>query len=480
VDAIAASFGRPDRVSFYPHVLYISTKSEGVSHGACIKAVQSTFYRTRKEAVDSKRNEPAYLVQVPISERKIEEGIWICASGGLARTWLLRLALRVLTEQKDQCVARCVLFLHMPAGGGLVRSGRSTSYTGELFWRNAIDLLNRYSSRAESGELMTIVDESESDPANIHLELTVESKNSMSESHEPVRTALTFPANNPATIRRYTRTVPGKARKGSIPMDLGILTVTGDEIVAIREFLGARQGYQERQGHIHNRAFYEGTLSSATSSLKRVVVTRTLSQGNRSISAAYRALIDEYSPRIVVLLGIAGGIHKDLKLCDVVIADSVHYYDRRAETADGSCRRIESFTPRSSIRALANRVFDELGDLPRLAASNNSFEDEFSVFFGPIGCGEAVIKYREAEERIWLQRVNDKMLALETEAAGASQQFEEDELRSDVKTQGLLIIRGISDHADHAKDDRWRKPAVHNAMKCLELIASLCSPVRND
>jgi adenosylhomocysteine nucleosidase len=125
------------------------------------------------------------------------------------------------------------------------------------------------------------------------------------------------------------------------------------------------------------------------------------------------------------------------------------------------------------VRTVIAKLFDHFGDLPKIPASTGAFDDTFRAVFGPIGCGEAVVKYREAEERKWLQSVHDKVLVVETEAAGASQQFDEDELRRDVQTRGLIVIRGVSDHADQEKDDAWRIPAVLNAMRCLEAITSL-------
>lgn len=476
VDAVAASFGRPDQVSFYPHVLYISLISNGISRGKHIRSAQSIFYEIRKKAATMHQGQPAYLAYVPNSEREISDGLWICASGNLARTWLIRLALEIMRVQNDGCSVKCILFLHLPPGGGLVRACRSTAYTGELFWKNAKKLLASLGTDDRTGVVTTLVDDSKGDAAGVHHELMLESKNSFVEASEPVKTILEWPSNNPGLIRQYIGKRDANAGRTKLDvMDIGILTVTGDEIVAVREFLKERPRYSERAGAIHNRTFYEGVLKANDDSGIRVVATRALVQGNRSITAAYRALVDEYSPRVVVLLGIAGGIHKDVKLCDVVIADSVVYYDRRAETEVGTKHRLEAFSPRPAVRMLINRFVDEHGDSPRLESAAASFQGHFNIVVGPIGCGEAVVKYRDSEIRTWLQRLHDKVLAVETEAAGVSQQFDEDELRRDITTKGVIVIRGISDHADEEKDDRWRKPAVHNAMKCLEAITSLHS-----
>ena len=49
------------------------------------------------------------------------------------------------------------------------------------------------------------------------------------------------------------------------------------------------------------------------------------------VTAVYTHITGEYSPRLVVLLGIAGGIHKDIDVCDAMFAESIVYYDSRKE-----------------------------------------------------------------------------------------------------------------------------------------------------
>ncbi|HEX3745755.1 MAG TPA: hypothetical protein VHW09_17560 [Bryobacteraceae bacterium] len=252
--------------------------------------------------------------------------------------------------------------------------------------------------------------------------------------------------------------------------DVGILTIVPDEMRAVKDGLGRRPGFQERRGQLHNRFFYEGTIPAAVGQDHKVVALRALEQGNRSIMAAYQALTQEYRPALVVLLGIGGAIHKDIAICDVAIAEAIYYYERRAVASEGPRRRILSYGMPAWLRVWINRLYDSHGDVPRFEAEPGSPNAHFRMLLGPIGAGEAVIKHREASERQWLETVNDKTLALETEAAGVAQQFSEDELSNTYRAKGYLIIRGISDHADTAKDDRWRYLASANAFRALEQI----------
>lgn len=253
-----------------------------------------------------------------------------------------------------------------------------------------------------------------------------------------------------------------------IGVDVGIITIVAEELAAVTDYFKENNSYKETTGSIHARRFYLGKITNDIGSYYNIASTQAIEQGNRSVISAYNALAEEYNPNIIVLLGIAGSIKKKVKICDVVIADSIYYYDKRTIEESGSKHRIDPYKMNAWIKDLLNYFhLQKKTEEPYFVASKDSYRDKFTSFTGPIGSGEAVIKYRDAEERIWLESVNDKTLALETEASGFSQQFYEDELNLSRKAKGIFVIRGISDHADFKKDDKWRLPASINAMKVL-------------
>ena len=256
--------------------------------------------------------------------------------------------------------------------------------------------------------------------------------------------------------------------------DVGIICVVADEMNAIVRFLSSISECVEKEGVHQRRFFHEARMPATNGGLHRVVVTRALEQGNRSIMPAYQAMMEEYCPDVVVLLGVGGGIHKDAHAGDVVIADSIIYYDKRAVTENGPKHRIVPYAIKPWLLIYLNRFFDRYGDVAVLKAAEGSPAASFKLLLGPLGSGEAVIKYRDAEERRWLQTVNDKTLVLETEAGGLAQRFYEDELRTSGRAEGFLVLRGLSDHADQDKDDRWRAASTMNAMISLqELLSSI-------
>jgi adenosylhomocysteine nucleosidase len=224
------------------------------------------------------------------------------------------------------------------------------------------------------------------------------------------------------------------------------------------------------------RSFYEKMVILKTDNVPvKVVVTQQLEQGNRSVISAYNAMVNTFHPKLVVLLDIAGSINKDLELCDVVLPNSVVYYELKKETENKTNRRGEAFKLSAKVKQLINKLFIVYGEPAKLKAANNSIKDTFTVQQGPIGSGESVIADKASDVKKWLLEFNSKTLAIEMESGGFLQAFYEDELTDEQPEFGALVIRGISDHADFDKDDKWRIPAAENGTIVLGEILGILS-----
>lgn len=249
---------------------------------------------------------------------------------------------------------------------------------------------------------------------------------------------------------------------------IAIITFVTEETIAVREGMERYGELRDTLGQTTARYFYEGRLPAKDGQFHTVVCTQTTKQGNRPVITAYTHITNEYKPALVVLLGIAGGIHKDINLCDVVFADTIIYYDSRKETDTGTKHRGQAYEIPKWLQPPLNHFFVmHHGEPAFLNASEKSIDKQFRVFKRPIGSGEAVLAGNLVEARKWLTAVNDKTLAVETEAAGCAEVFNEEQLQLGYQARGYLIVRGISDHADHEKDDAWRQVSADNAMIAL-------------
>lgn len=258
----------------------------------------------------------------------------------------------------------------------------------------------------------------------------------------------------PAPARTADR---GRGRRRA---EIGVLTVLRQEMTAVVDVLSRIPGYRTSQlyggAQAHEAAYRTG------GGVLRIAAMQALEPGTESAAAAYRAMRQHFAPAIVLLVGIAGGIRADLSIGDVVVSDEIIYYDPRRVTEDGVRHRgrIQPVTP--VLRHRLHAFLVEHGTLVEPAPG-----ERFQLFRGPIGSGNAVITDSRSGIRTWLEEVNEKVLAVETEAAGIAQSFYE-EINVDPTLRGWLTIRGISDLADRSKGHGHHDLAARHAASLME------------
>ena len=234
--------------------------------------------------------------------------------------------------------------------------------------------------------------------------------------------------------------------------EIGVLTVIDEEMRAVKAVLAGMDGYRTRRLGDGPLA-HEARLTGLDGRPLRIVAVQTLTRGTESAALACRALVEAYGPGTVLLVGIAGGVAEDVKIGDVVVADNVISYDARKVTPEGVRHRGQAQVVPA---ALGHRLNEFFADEPRPA---------FGIHRGPIGSGNAVVADPAAEIRRWLYHVNDKVLAVETEAAGVAQSFHETS-----RLPGWLTIRGISDTADRSKNDDDHEVAARHAAEVMAML----------
>ena len=247
-------------------------------------------------------------------------------------------------------------------------------------------------------------------------------------------------------------------------VDIGIITIVEPEATAIKDVLENNRKVLKKPT---NRYYSEGYIGTSNKRYK-VAMTKQLNQGQKSVIPAYTALKEQYAPKFLILFGIAGGIHSDLKIGDAVIANSVIGYDKSKDRGkDGLSRRGITYNMEPELLRELGNFEDTYGENPSFQSHVN--KEIFNIYIGPIGSGSSVIGSELSKIREWLKDFDDKTLAVETEAEGfCSFNYEEKLDRNESKH--MLIVRGISDTADNDKntDEKTRrKLAAQNAAQCL-------------
>jgi nucleoside phosphorylase len=205
--------------------------------------------------------------------------------------------------------------------------------------------------------------------------------------------------------------------------------------------------------------------------------------GVAGVSAARGAtdnLLRDFTVPVLVLAGIAGGLHDDVRIGDVVVATQVDHYEDDAKVAATGVKlagrvwhapwRLTDFIRRLQYRDhhlddWRSRVTSRH---PKLTGWQQVSRETPQVHVRPIASGSTVVAQKEFREM--LLRRNRKTAAVEMEAAGVAAAA--NERRHPVE---LLVVRGISDLADPNKDagddDKWQHYAM---LSVFEFVAALC------
>jgi adenosylhomocysteine nucleosidase len=268
---------------------------------------------------------------------------------------------------------------------------------------------------------------------------------------------------DPPTNRQRGTSPADRARgEDATGADVGVLTVLGEEVRAVVEVLRRHDHYSCEQAP--GGADVHRAEVRVPGGALRVVAMQTLDRGPRSAAVAFGQLQTMCAPPVVLLVGIAGAVHRDLRVGDVVISDEVVYYDSRRVAADGTHRRGQSHPVSAQLRHRINAFFQRYG--ARIDAPDGK---RFAVRHGPIGSGDAVVTDASSDIRTYLRGFNEKTLAVETEAGGVGQACYE----HIGPIAGWLTIRGISDRADARKGHRDHQLASDRAAQVMELMLPL-------
>jgi nucleoside phosphorylase len=290
---------------------------------------------------------------------------------------------------------------------------------------------------------------------------------------------------------RATPTLAGESAGGDKTstspslVEIGILTIRDDEFRAVLAVFPDKAG-------THKGARREYTLRTADAGngkRYRIAIVRQIAQGTGEAQDAARDLIDDLAPRLVLVVGIAGGLPSDdMTLGDVVISTRIYDFTVEARKAGHAPSYAVTGGPvdkalEGVIANLAARE-DELGDwtadLPAAPPVRWTHEGDLvgpsewqcelrdklehhhgtaaspraPVYAtGPIASSDRLVK--DPQLLIpWLQTART-MLAIEMEAAGV--------YRAARERCPMLAIRGISDIVGLKRADAWTKYACASA-----------------
>ena len=260
------------------------------------------------------------------------------------------------------------------------------------------------------------------------------------------------------------------AARESGPVDVIVLTALPIELSAMHAALGSSPAVGETKTPAGTTYWTAEVQSQKSSRALRVCVSSIGGAGNPDAAAAVTELATLIKPRLVMMVGIAAGLRGKCRLGEVVVSDCVVAYEPAAATA---VEGVSTELPRPDAYRVAHSIQQDvtsyLADarLPERLLQHSVFPaagfpgveadlvaKTLTVRSATIASGEKLL--RDPAKFQAIRTLHGKIEVAEMEAAGVATACH----RSGAS---FLVVRGISDFGDGAKDDRFHNIAAEGA-----------------
>jgi 8-oxo-dGTP diphosphatase len=184
------------------------------------------------------------------------------------------------------------------------------------------------------------------------------------------------------------------------------------------------------------------------------VALALIGEGNLAAAALTGRAIQEFRPRALMLVGVAGGLSDETAIGDVVVATRVHAYQGGREETGGFRPRPKSWPAAHDVEQIARDVAQAgewTASVPDPRADETARPPEAAggaaprVHFKPIVSGDVILDSRTSPVAGLIAQHYSDAIAIDMESAGVAEAAHRKGFHR------AIVIRGISDAADGAK-----------------------------
>jgi nucleoside phosphorylase len=261
------------------------------------------------------------------------------------------------------------------------------------------------------------------------------------------------PGGLPAAMKQAEKPTPSMTSAyegtegGTAIAKVVILTALGPEHQAIEAHLEPFGNATRLHEEVHptSRTIYTQGQFKSANCIWHVSIAQ-IDMGNASAAAEATRAIEHFNPRVILFVGVAGGI-KDVRIGDVVAAPIVYSYECGKVLDDRTLPRPKLGEADYDLKQRAQAEARKDDWRSRIRSGLSTTDKVPSVYFKPIAAGEKVITSRKSPVYEYLREYYDDAVAVEMEGFGflkATQQS---------KTVSAMVIRGISDLLEDKNDE---------------------------
>jgi nucleoside phosphorylase len=219
--------------------------------------------------------------------------------------------------------------------------------------------------------------------------------------------------------------------------------------------------------------YHHGAFATKTGLRRTAIAARAPSMGMpaAAILATKMALI--HRPRSIIMTGICAGDATDTQLGDVIVANPSWDYGSGKHAVSDSLGK--TFSPShhqaslsSRMRSIVERMQLNRQELDAIRSrfSGRPSPSALNLHIGPLASGAAVLADSDLFNRVKEQ--HRKLLGVDMEAyAVMASAMEIPEPKPEV-----IVLKGVSDFANSAKDDSFRHYAAYTSANVLSVLAT--------
>ena len=237
--------------------------------------------------------------------------------------------------------------------------------------------------------------------------------------------------------------------------DIVIITGLTKELEWFSKTIGVRFERTAREGTSYLRGIHRFGDREIS-----IVAVRQLDKGLTAAAVTTTKAICLWRPSVVVMTGICAGVEQSVALGDLVIA--VQCFEHASgQLVDGEIVPLQN---RISLQPWFLDYLMSISDSQSFATTIQSeypgqLPEDFAmrIHYGPMACGPLVVKDHKYMAK--LRSHEHSLLALDMESYGVA--LAASMCSTPARTVHAVIVKGVVDYADGAKNDEWHDYAAY-------------------
>lgn len=217
--------------------------------------------------------------------------------------------------------------------------------------------------------------------------------------------------------------------------DIVFLTALGLEHDAVRSHLTSPASHVDPEGTHY-------TFGELGDGRARVALA-LIGEGNLSAAVLTARAIQQFEPKALILVGVAGGVSDDVAIGDVVVATRIHTYQGGREESEAFRPRVKSWPAAHGLEQAARAVAQSGTWSAALPDGLDAAVPR--VHFKPIVSGDVVLDSRTSPLARLIANHYGDAIAIDMESAGFAEAAHRHSFHR------AISVRGISDAADGRK-----------------------------